>query len=173
MSKAYYDLKDDWTERNYLMIQHTHDLAKETPHHPIDYCRCPQPLPTCGGQSRAGSGAKSILGHRWSARGEKLGQGMQVGWENTCATSSAHNGTTFKVETWDKNVFKLFCWLCWTLYNQDNSRSFCLKIPMPVHVLSNQSGTFRNGMFIEHHRFPECVKPNGGHQGKTGRNYKQ
>ena len=40
---------------------------------------------------------------------------------------------------------------------------------MPVHVVSNQSGSFRNGMFIEHHRFPECVKPNGCHQGKTGK----
>ena len=31
----------------------------------------------CGGQSRAGSGANSILGHRWSARGKELGQRMQ------------------------------------------------------------------------------------------------
>ena len=46
------------------------------------------------------------------------------------------------------------------------------KVFVPVYVLINQSGAFRNGMFIEHHRFPECVQPNGSHQGKTGRSYK-
>ena len=39
-------------------------------------------------------------------------------------------------------------------------------------MLSNQSGASRNGMFIEHHRFPEYVQPNGSHQGKTRRSDK-
>lgn len=43
----------------------------------------------------------------------------------------------------------------------------------PVYMLSNQSVAVRNGMFIEYHRFQECIQPNGRHQRRAGRSYKR
>ena len=56
------------------------------------------------GKSRANSGTKSILGHRWSKRGAEFGQRMQGVWEKTCPVSSADHGATSKVETWKERL---------------------------------------------------------------------
>ena len=56
------------------------------------------------GKSRANSGTKSILRHRWSDRGAEFGQRMQGVWEKTCPAGSADHGATSKVEIWKERL---------------------------------------------------------------------
>ena len=102
-------------------------------------CRSPLPLPSC--KSRANSGTKSILGHRWSERGAEVGQRMQVVWEKTRLESSADHGPTSKVETWKERLQNTVLIALGPLQPGLHKHYLLKKISVPFYLLSKQSGT--------------------------------
>ena len=105
------------------------------------------------GKSRANSGTKSILGHRWSKRGAEFGQRMQGVWEKTWPASSADHGAASRVETWKERL--------------QNSVLITLGPLQPRlhkdYLLKKNICAFLLVLQAERYRFPECVQPNGSY----------
>ena len=93
------------------------------------------------GKSRANSGKKSTLGHRWSERGAEFGQRMQGVWEKTCPASSADHGATSKVETWKERLQNSVLITLGPLQPRLLKDYLLKKISVPIYLLPKQSGT--------------------------------